>query len=302
MKEKSQTNTPKMAGNSSADAATRQRQAGAERVICPVCPRHCALQDGQRGFCRARKAQGGRVVCENYGRVTALALDPIEKKPLHFFYPGSSVLSVGSYGCNLCCPFCQNHDIAQQADGTLAEETTPEALVEMALKLRVRGNIGLAFTYNEPVVGYEFVRDTARLAKRQGLVNVMVTNGYICAGPLAELLENVDAWNIDLKCFTEEGYQSLGGALAPVQESIRAVATAAHLEVTTLVVPGLSDSAEDMEREAAWLASISPEIPLHLSRYFPRWQAVEAATERQVLENLQKIAQKYLRHVLLGNC
>lgn len=280
------------------DEAARTQSGGA---VCPVCPRGCALEEGRAGFCRARVARGGAVVDENYGRLTALALDPIEKKPLARFFPGSRVLSVGSYGCNLRCPFCQNHEISQRAEAGAWRETTPEQLVDEALALRGKGNIGLAYTYNEPGVGFEFVRDTSRLAKQAGLENVMVTNGYMNPGPFGVLLETVDAMNIDLKCFTEEGYRALGGALSPVQQSIRAAAGKIHLEVTTLVVPGLSDGEADMEAQAAWLAALSPEIPLHISRYFPRWNAQTPPTPPGVIHRLVDVAQKYLRHVYTGN-
>lgn len=270
-------------------------------AVCPVCPRHCRLAEGQRGFCRARAAQNGRVVAQNYGLVTSLALDPIEKKPLARFLPGKTILSVGSYGCNLRCPFCQNHEISQSAGD--AAPLPPEQLVQKALALAPRGNAGLAFTYNEPAVGYEYPRDAGTLAHEAGLVNVMVTNGYFCAEALDELLPVIDAWNIDLKCFTEKGYRALGGGLETVKAAIgRVAASPAHLEVTTLVVPGLSDGEEDMAREAAWLASLSPGIPLHVSRSFPRWQSKKPPPSAEQVRRLADIAKQYLRHVYVGNC
>ncbi|MDL2219022.1 AmmeMemoRadiSam system radical SAM enzyme [Ruminococcaceae bacterium OttesenSCG-928-O06] len=270
----------------------------AQTARCPVCPRHCALAEGQTGFCRARIAQNGQVVAQNYGRATALALDPIEKKPLYHFHPGSRILSVGSYGCNLRCPFCQNHDISQRGP---AQESilSPEALVQLALNARGQGNIGIAFTYNEPAVGWEYVRDAARLAAKEHLAPALVTNGWFCAPVRKALLPLIAAFNIDLKCFTEEGYRRLGGSLAPVMNTIAAVAAhpGTHLEVTWLVVPGLSDDEEDMQRAAAWLASLSPDIPLHLSRYFPRWHADAPATPPPTLHRLAAIAKQHLRHV-----
>lgn len=169
------------------------------KVVCNLCPHQCKLSEGQNGFCRARANNGGKVVSLTYGRVSALALDPIEKKPLLHYYPGSMILSVGSTGCNLHCPFCQNHQIAQDCENVEYEEISPHELVKMALALRNRGNIGLAFTYNEPLVGFEFVRDSAKLCHRNDLKTILVTNGMICDEPLTELLPDIDAMNIDLK-------------------------------------------------------------------------------------------------------
>lgn len=277
--------------------------APAPTVTCPFCPRHCRLAEGQLGFCRARVAKNGRVMAENYGRLTSLALDPIEKKPLARFLPGRMILSAGSYGCNLRCPFCQNHEISQSAGEAGTTELSPAALVERALDLVPRGNAGLAFTYNEPAVGWEYLRDAGRLAHEAGLVNVMVTSGFFCQSVLEELLPLVDAYNIDLKCFNEAGYRSLGGRLDTVMATIERVAAApAHLEVTTLVVPGLSDSEEEMEREAAWLASLDAGIPLHVTRSFPRWQSQQPAPAVEAVHKLADIARRHLEHVYIGNC
>ena len=177
---------------------------------CDVCFRHCNVPEGHTGFCGARKGAGGAVVPDNYGRITSLALDPSEKKPLRRFHPGSMILSVGSYGCNLRCPFCQNHEISWSAEARryaeLAETVTPEALVEAAVHLKREGNIGLAFTYNEPLIGWEFVRDAAKLAHQAGLVNVLVTNGTAAPEILKEIAPYTDAMNIDLKGFTDRYY------------------------------------------------------------------------------------------------
>lgn len=272
-------------------------------MICVLCPRRCDLSEGQTGFCRARKNERGTIVCKNYGRVTSLALDPVEKKPFARFCPGSYILSVGSYGCNLRCPFCQNHEIsmADETAGTI--EVTPEALTEKALELRDRGNIGLAFTYNEPIVGFEFVRDCAALAKGKNLKTALVTNGMLEPEPLLELLPLIDAMNIDLKGFTEKFYQYVGGRLETVKKTIAAAAKSCHVEVTTLVIPGLNDGADEMEREAKWLASIDPEIPLHISRFFPRYRLTDrAATPVEAVRALREVAEKYLKYVYTGNC
>ncbi len=218
---------------------------------CEVCFHHCDIPEGGRGFCGARKNRGGAVVAENYGRVTALALDPIEKKPLRRFRPGSRVLSAGSYGCNLRCPFCQNHEISWSAAalrlaGT-AETVSPEALVAAALRAKAQGNIGLAFTYNEPLIGWEFVRDTAALAHEAGLVNVLVTNGTAEAPILEALLPHIDAMNIDLKGFSARRYaEVLGGDLETVKAFIARAVRACHVELTALIVPGENDTDAEM--------------------------------------------------------
>lgn len=186
------------------------------------------------------------------------------------------ILSAGSFGCNMRCPFCQNSDISMAGDEAETQAMAPEALVARAVALQPQGNIGVAYTYNEPFVGYEYVADTARLAHEAGLYNVLVTNGLVCEAPLRTLLPYVDAMNIDLKCFTYEGYRRLGGDLPTVLATIRASCVACHVEVTTLVVPGLNDSPSEMETEARWLASVDPAIPLHLSRFFPRYRMRDA--------------------------
>lgn len=191
------------------------------KAVCALCPNHCALEEGEQGFCKARGNRDGQVVCINYGQITALALDPIEKKPLRQFCLGKKILSVGSFGCNLRCPFCQNDTISMAG---IAEVDplflSPEQLANRAASLTAQGNIGLAYTYNEPLVGYEYVHDCAALIRRVGLKNVVVTNGCICKEPFLELLPWIDAWNIDLKSFQKEFYQELAGDLETVKENI----------------------------------------------------------------------------------
>lgn len=273
------------------------------KTICDLCPRRCQLSEGQLGFCRARMNQGGKIVCENYGRVTSLALDPIEKKPLRRFYPGTNILSVGSYGCNMDCGYCQNCTIAR-ADSTSVEWETisPEALVTLAEGYRPQGNIGLAFTYNEPLIGYEYVLDCARLAKVRGLKIVLVTNGMIEPKRWARLLPYVDAANIDLKAFSQEGYRVLGGDLDTVKATIAQAQGRIHLELTTLIVPGFNDDDENLREETAWIASVSSQIPLHLSRFFPRHRMKAAsATPPETMRRLEKVARENLTYVYLGN-
>ncbi|HKL78886.1 MAG TPA: AmmeMemoRadiSam system radical SAM enzyme [Mobilitalea sp.] len=273
------------------------------KIECRICPHHCKLEEEQLGICHGRVNRGGQVISENYGKLTALALDPIEKKPLYHFYPGSKILSVGSYGCNLNCPFCQNCEISMVgAAGTTTQVTSCEELVEKALIARSRGNIGIAYTYNEPLIGYEFVRDCAEVAKSRGLKNVVVSNGYICREPLLELLPFVDAFNIDLKGFTEEFYHRLRGDLSTVKQSIELAVTQCHVEVTTLIIPGENDTDEEMEALSTWLSRLSPDIPLHISRFFPSWKYQDrSATEVSKVFQLAKIARRKLKYVYEGN-
>ena len=273
--------------------------AGEKYAVCPVCPHHCRLKEGAVGLCRARRCENGKVVPVNYGMVTALAL---EKKPLHFFHPGSRILSVGSFGCNLHCPFCQNHDIAEgTAKSTGAVRMSPEEILEAAVNLRSRGNIGVAFTYNEALVGYEFVRDTARLVHEAGMYNALVTNGMAEMPILLELLPYIDAMNIDLKAFRPELYKWLGGDLQTVMRFISRSAEDAHVELTTLIIPGKNDDLRDMEREAVWIAEIDPQIPLHITRYFPRHRMTEPPTDIRKMRELMSVAKKHLKNVCLGN-
>jgi pyruvate formate lyase activating enzyme len=272
-----------------------------DRVRCRLCPHGCLVAEGRRGLCLARGNVEGRLCSLNYGRVTSLALDPIEKKPLRRFYPGAMILSAGSFGCNFKCAFCQNYEISQQE--AEARRMEPEELVQAAAALRARGNIGLAFTYNEPLVGYEFVLDTARLARARGLKNVLVTNGYVNKEPMEELLPFIDAMNIDLKAFDDGFYTGVcGGGLEPVKETIALCAKVTHVEVTTLVIPGQNDSTQEVEALSAWLAGVSPGIALHLTRYHPDYRMQEPppiTPER--LEALAGVAKRHLEYVYMGN-
>lgn len=274
------------------------------KETCRVCMHHCSLEPGQTGLCRARRNENGQIVCSNYGQVTSLALDPIEKKPLSMYRPGSLVLSVGSYGCNLRCAFCQNHEISMAGkESAGAVYISPEALGKRALEYRPMGNIGAAFTYNEPLVGWEYVRDSARIIKELGMDNVMVTNGTASLEVLEALLPHMDAMNIDLKAFREETYRKLGGDLETVKAFITRAAAGCHVELTTLVVPGMNDGTEEMEEEAQWIASLGKDIPLHVTRFFPRYHMTDRdATEVGQVYRLAEAAGKYLEHVFVGNC
>jgi len=275
-------------------------------TVCPICPRNCNLAEGQIGFCRARACINGNVVPVNYGEFTSLALDPIEKKPLYHFFPKSKILSIGSFGCNLRCPFCQNYQISMAGSNDVSHRTiTPQQLTELAVKLskEPQGNLGVAFTYNEPLVSYEFLRDCCILLHKENLKTVLVSNGHINKEPLLALLPLLDAMNIDLKGFTQTYYDYVGGSLDCVKQTIAtAFENKCHIEVTTLIVPTKNDSEEDMGKEAAWLASLSPEIPLHISRYFPNYKSDIPATPVDKIYRLRDTAAKYLKHVHTGNC
>ena len=273
-------------------------------MICELCFHHCALSDGQTGFCRARVCRDGKIVPLNYGKIISIALDPVEKKPLRRFRPGSKILSVGSFGCNLRCPFCQNHEISMSGEKELeTAELSPEALADKALELRPYGSIGVAYTYNEPLVGYEYVWDCASLVHERGMVNVLVTNGTTEEAPWRALLPLIDAVNIDLKGFTPEWYKRLSGDLETVKRSITLAAEQCHVEVTTLLVPGENDSEEEVRTLAQWLASVDQDIPLHLSRFFPRHRMTDKPpTQVERVYQLADVAREYLPFVYMGNC
>ena len=279
---------------------------------CSVCFRHCDIPEGKLGFCGGRTARDGRVEAYNYGRITSLALDPIEKKPLARFYPGSRILSVGSFGCNLRCPFCQNHEISwddrAREFAKTAETLSPEELVDIAEQTQAQGNIGIAFTYNEPLIGYEFVRDTATLAKTRGLKNVMVSNGTAELSVLQELKPCIDAMHIDLKGFTDRYYKDvLGGDRPMVMAFIEEAVKTAHVELTTLIVPGENDSEEEMRELSRWVSSLrNPDgeaVPLHISRFFPRFHMQDRpATSVRTVYRLVEVARENLPYVYTGNC
>lgn len=274
------------------------------KLRCELCFHHCALEEGQTGFCRARGRRGGEIVPLNYGKITSMALDPIEKKPLSRFHPGSQILSVASFGCNMRCPFCQNHHISMAGEGEQETVTLyPESLAEQAAALVHRGNIGAAYTYNEPLIGYEYIWDCAGAVRQRGLYNVLVTNGTIEAAPWRALLERIDAVNIDLKGFTPGWYQKLGGDLETVKRSIEIAAECCHVEITTLLVTGENDGEEEIRALSKWLSGIDREIPLHLTRFIPRYKMRELPpTPLGRLYRLVEIAGEYLDYVYPGNC
>jgi len=271
------------------------------KAHCRLCPHRCVVPEGKRGLCLARINTDGAFYAEGFGRITSIALDPIGKKPLLHFHPGSLVLSLGSYGCNFRCAYCQNHGISTKEARWQA--LSPEQAAALSLEHAPRGNIGLAYTYNEPLVGYEYVRECAALIRGQNQLNVLVTNGYVNPEPLGALLPYIDAVNIDLKGFSHRFYQEIGGSLEPVKAAISACARACHVEVSALIVPGKNDGEEEMESMAKWLSCIDSAIPLHIARFFPRYKMGSLSpTPIQTLRSLSVIAEKHLQYVHLGNC
>jgi len=270
-------------------------------IRCALCPHGCVIAPGKTGICNARKNVAGRLFSLSYGELTSVNLDPIEKKPLYHFYPGSKILSVGTFGCNFKCSFCQNWEISQSAAGGVpTKRVEPGEITGMALGC---GSIGIAYTYNEPLMNYEWVKDTSKLAKGKGLANVLVTNGYINPEPFRELLPFIDAANIDVKAFTDDFYKKLcRGKLSPVLETVAAMAKSGkHVEITTLLIPGENDSPEEIARLTAWLGDLDPAIPLHFSRYFPSYKMNTGPTEMDVIERSCERAKKRLRYVYAGN-
>lgn len=271
-----------------------------DKIHCFLCPHNCVIEDGHFGKCNVRTHENGKLFTINYGEITSASLDPIEKKPLHYFRPSSQIFSVGSFGCNFTCGFCQNYSISQFV--TKSEFVSKESLVDTILT--TKDNIGVAFTYNEPSIWYEYVYDCARLLKETdpNAAVVLVTNGYISEEPLKQLLPYVDAMNIDLKSFNTKYYKDLcGGSLQPVLKTIEMAAKACHVEITTLLVSGENDNLEEVEEIAKFLSSISNEIPLHLSRYFPRYKLENSPTDISFMRKAEEVARRYLSKVSLGN-
>lgn len=270
-------------------------------IDCRLCPRQCRIVSGKSGFCKVRINHAGKLEAVNFGRISSIGLDPIEKKPLYHYYPGRSILSVGTVGCNLACRFCQNWQISREVSPTRL--ITPEELTDLAKKLnREEENIGVAYTYSEPGVWFEFIIETMPLIRESGLKNVLVTNAFLEPEPWKELLKWVDAANIDLKGFDDAYYHRLcSGKLKPVLDNIKAAVGKIHLELTTLIIPGENDRPDQIRKMAQWIAALDPEIPLHLSRYFPNYQMVRPATPLETMEETLTIAKEYLKFVYLGN-
>ena len=279
-------------------------------MICKACHNQCQLNEGQTGVCRARRCEDGAVKCANYGLVTSIALDPIEKKPLNMFHPGAYIVSVGSFGCNLRCPFCQNHDISYGFGNEYrggVRYIAPEELADLAAEYVSHGNIGVAFTYNEPLVGYEYVIDAAKEVRKRGLKTVLVSNGCVSDQVADLVIPHIDAANIDLKGFTDDYYEKfLKGSREMVMNFIRKAADHMHLELTTLVVPEYNDTEEEMRDLSGWIAGLkggrgAEDIALHISRYFPRFNLDVPATDVGLIYRLTEVARENLSHVFPGN-
>lgn len=268
-----------------------------ENVRCQLCPQDCLIAESKTGLCQVRKNIAGKLYSLNFNQVSSIGIDPVEKKPLYHFHPQKKVLSVGSWGCNMSCQYCQNWQISQQKP-PLKEMESREIVKEALDK-----NIDLiAYTYSEPTVFYEYMLETAELAAAEGLKNILVSNGLIKEKPLRELLPFLDAANIDLKAFNNKFYQqNCQGELEPVKKTIKILAQNIHLEVTTLIITDLNDDLDELEKLFQWLAEINPEIPLHLSRYHPAYKLDNPATDLELMKKAYYKAKKYLAHVYLGN-
>ena len=268
------------------------------RVRCTLCPNNCLIDPGETGRCRQRMNKDGKLVALSYGRTVTAALDPIEKKPLFHFMPGSRILSVGPNGCTLTCSHCQNWEISQKTTAT--RFISPEQIVDLASE---EGSAGVAFTYTEPLVWYEYILDTAVILRERGLKSVLVTNGYLNEEPASRIAPLIDAFNIDLKSFDDRFYRELcGGAIEPVKKFIEIASSVSHVEITNLVIPGLNDSPGSIENMAKWISGISSDIPLHFSRFFPRYKMEKLeSTPAGTLSMAYGIARRFLDYVYIGN-
>jgi len=274
------------------------------RVQCDVCPRECKLHEGQRGLCFVRAREGDEIVLTTYGRSSGFCVDPIEKKPLNHFLPGSSVFSFGTAGCNLACRFCQNWDISKSREiDTLADAASPERIAQAALE---QGCKSVAFTYNDPVVFLEYAIDTAIACHAAGVRTVAVSSGYVNEGPRDELFAHIDAANIDLKGFTDDFYTRIcGGQLQPVLETLEwLVEHGVWVEVTTLLIPGLNDGDHELDRMSLWLFEhLGPDVPLHFTAFHPDYKMLGIeATPPATLRRARHIALDHgMRYVYMGN-
>jgi pyruvate formate lyase activating enzyme len=275
------------------------------RVQCDVCPRFCTLRDGQRGLCFVRACENGRIVLTTYGRSSGFCIDPIEKKPLNHFLPGTPVLSFGTEGCNLSCKFCQNWDISKSREiAKLADEASPEKIARAAQKLGCRS---VAFTYNDPTIFFEYAMDVADACRANGIAAVAVTAGYMCPEPRREFYSHIDAANVDLKAFTEKFYWEVTGAhLQPVLETLVYLKkhTKVWFELTNLVIPGYNDSDREFEEMTHWVVeNLGPDVPMHFSAFHPDWKMMDAPpTPPATLFRARKIALKNgVRYAYTGN-
>ncbi|MBS3075360.1 AmmeMemoRadiSam system radical SAM enzyme [Candidatus Pacearchaeota archaeon] len=271
-------------------------------VQCKLCPHFCVLNINEIGKCRIRKNNNGKLYSLSYGKPVSINIDPIEKKPLYHFLPKTFSFSIGMAGCNLSCGWCQNWNLSQKnAEEFDRDYVSPEDLIKHVLK---SGCPSISYTYSEPLISYEYVFDVAKIAKKKGLKNILVTNGFINKESLEKIAGFIDAINIDLKSFNEKTYSNFCRAkLAPILETIRLVhKKRIHVEITTLIIPGLNDSSEELEKIAKFIASVDINIPWHISRFFPNYKMLnKEITHKETLEKAYKIGKKYLKYVYLGN-
>jgi len=284
--------------------------AGSNDVQCRLCPRNCVIRDSRRGFCGVRKNIGGILYSLVYGKAVSLHVDPIEKKPLYHFYPGTEILSFGTIGCNLACKFCQNWEISKaKPEEYPVEDVTPEQIVQAAID---RGCRSIAYTYTEPTIFFEYVLDTAKLARKRGIKNVLVTNGYMNEEPFNELYRYIDAANVDLKAFTQKFYADMASSrLQPVLDTLKRIVDQRKkgkintwLEITNLIIPGLNDSFPQIEKMCGWInENLGDDVPLHFSKFFPMYMAVDRLpTPKETLVNAYKAAKRVgLKYVYIGN-
>ncbi len=267
-------------------------------VQCQLCPHMCVIKPGAEGICKNKKNIDGILYAHRYGEASAIAMDPIEKKPLYHFYPGRNILSIGTVGCNFACMFCQNYHLVEARVAT--DRVEPEDLVNAAKR---HGGVGLAYTYNEPYISYEYILDTARLIRDAGLKNVLVTNGFYNPEPFEELLPLVDAMNIDLKSMHNDFYKKYCKAsLDPVKQTIeRATRNGCLVELTNLIITDINDSDDDLKQLVDYVAGINPEIPMHFSRYHPMYKLSNPATPEERLYRAYEIAKEKLKYIYIGN-
>ncbi len=268
------------------------------KIKCELCPVGCVIAEGKIGVCMGRQNTNGVLYAINYGNAVSIAIDPIEKKPLYHFHPGTTILSTGPNGCNLKCENCQNWSISQMKSPT--EFISPENMVDLALKYK---SLGIAYTYTEPVIWFEYIVDTAKMAKEKSLKNVLVTNGYICEKPLIQLLPLIDAFNVDVKSMEDDFYRKIcKGKVGPVIRTVElAVKNGTHVEITNLIIPTLNDSEEQIRKLVNWVAGLDDRIPLHFSRYFPAYKTELPPTPISTLKKVYDLAKEKLKHVYVGN-
>ncbi len=273
-----------------------------KKLQCNLCPHNCLLEENQTGKCLVRKNINAKLYCLTYNLVSSIAIDPIEKKPLYHFYPGKKILSIGSYGCNFKCGFCQNWEISQTSlEENFIQKISSKQLLEIAK--RYKDNIGISYTYNEPLINFEFVLETAKIFHQEGYKNVLVTNGFINKEPLLELIHYIDAANIDLKSFNPNFYKQIcDGNLNFVLQTIELMfKEKKHIEITTLVIPKNNDSEKEIVDIINYVSNLSKEIPLHFSRYYPMYKFKEETTPIETLLRCYNLAKQKLYNVYLGN-